>query len=305
MYWLVLILIAVVAIPLVREAGRPAIGARARRDAPGQFVDLSQGITHYTWYGKSRGPVIVAIHGLTTPSRVWEPIAAGLVGLGYRVLTYDLYGRGLSDAPQGRQDRAFFLRQLTDLLADQGLAEDITLIGYSMGGSIATAFAAENPDRMKRLILVAPAGITMRESVLTRFCRQVPVLGDWLHAVAVPWIAWWDLKRRVAPAAFPEIVDVQLAQYKRKGFLRAVLSSRRAMLAEVQQDAHRKIGRDIIPTVAIWGDKDAVIPIKALGTLTQWNRAVRQEVVAGAGHDICVSHGSQVVEVLRDVLRED
>lgn len=37
--------------------------------------------------------------------------------MGYRILTYDLYGRGYSDRPSGKQNREFFLQQLDDLLA--------------------------------------------------------------------------------------------------------------------------------------------------------------------------------------------
>ena len=109
----------------------------ARAAAPGRIARLSQGATHYTWTGPENGPVAVCVHGLTTPLQAWDGIAARLAEAGYRVLAYDLYGRGYSDRPGGTQDSAFFLRQLDDLLADQGIAGDITLLGYSMGGAIA------------------------------------------------------------------------------------------------------------------------------------------------------------------------
>ena len=151
MIWVALAVL--IAAPFAREAMRRVPD---RATAPGQFARLSQGVTHYQWGGPVRGPVVVAIHGLTTPSPLWDDIGARLGRLGYRLLVYDLFGRGFSDAVPGPQDRAFFLRQLTDLLADQGLRDDLTVMGYSMGGSIATAFAADQPERMKRLILLAP-----------------------------------------------------------------------------------------------------------------------------------------------------
>jgi len=135
------------------------------------------------WIGPVRGPVAVLIHGLSTPSAVWQDVAQGLANAGYRVLAYDLYGRGFSDAPSGKQDAEFFVTQLDEILADQGLAEDLTLVGYSMGGAIATAFAATEPHRMKRVILLAPAGIETNESGFSRFCRTTPVLGDWVYGV--------------------------------------------------------------------------------------------------------------------------
>lgn len=101
------------------------------------------------------------------------------------------------------------------------------------------------------------------------------------------------------------IVEVQLAEYQSRGFVRSVLSSRRHMLADMQEKAHREIGRTSVAVVGIWAEKDEVIPLKSLGTTTQWNRSIRQEVIENADHDVGFTHAAQVVEVLRDVLRED
>jgi pimeloyl-ACP methyl ester carboxylesterase len=77
------------------------------------------------------------------------------------------------------------------------------------------------------------------------------------------------------------------------------------MLADFQEDQHRTIGRHGIPVIGIWAEHDDVIPSKSLGTLTQWNRSVRQEVISEADHRVGYTHAAQVVKVLRDVLRED
>lgn len=303
MIWVVvLVLAALVAVPLVMRL-------RLRRPDPavalGQFAYLSQGVTHYRWIGPVRGPVVVAIHGLSTPSPVFEAMAAGLGATGYRVLVYDLYGRGHSATVGGAQDRAFFLRQLDDLLADQGLSEDLTLIGFSMGGAIATAFAARSPDRMKRLILLAPSGIEVVEDRFDDWTRRVTVVGDWVHAViARRRMAARLNAARAQPTEVPGIIDVQLAQLNRPGFLMAVLASRRGILAERLEAEHRKIGHDDIPVVVIWGDQDDVVPLRSLGTLAAWNRAAKQEVVKGAGHGLPHTHATDVVVLLREVLRE-
>ena len=81
-------------------------------------------MTHYRWHGPVREPVLVAIHGLTTPSMVWDELARGFVAFGFRVLTYNLYGRGYSDAYDGTQDAAHFVKQLEELLADQDVGQD-------------------------------------------------------------------------------------------------------------------------------------------------------------------------------------
>lgn len=292
---LLFILAIVAAFPFVFERRRKAMGEAARRGAPGKSAALSQGITHYQWLGPVRGPIAVAIHGMTTPSTVWAEVAEGLGKIGYRVLVYDLYGRGLSDAPNGPQDAAFFLRQLTDLLANQGVGQDLTIVGYSMGGSIATAFAGTHPERVKRLILLAPTGMGHAEDSATRFIRQVPIVGDWLHLA----LAGSRLRKRSGAMA-----GVQATELTRRGYLPAILSSIRGILQDRQEDHHRAIGRTDVPVVALWGDKDDVVPLSGLGNLAQWNRAARQEVIAGAGHGMPFTHAPEVIAVLKDVLRE-
>ena len=296
MIWETLFVLAIVAaVPFVREARRKRIGARERRASPGRSAVLSQGITHYQWLGPVRGPIVVAIHGMTTPSTVWTEVAEGLGSIGYRVLVYDLYGRGLSDAPNGRQDTPFFLRQLTDLLADQGVGQDLTVVGYSLGGAIATAFAGTHPERVKRLILLAPTGMGHAEDGVTRLIRQVPFAGDWLHLA----LAGVRLRR-----ASGTMAGVQLAELERRGYLPAILSSIRGILQDRQEDHHRAIGRADVPVVALWGDKDDIVPLSGLGNLALWNRAARQEVIAGVGHGMPFTHAPEVIAVLKDVLRE-
>ncbi len=298
------ILVLIAALPAILEKLRPAIGPSERHGVDGAFAQLSQGVTHYHWVGPVRGPVAVVIHGLATPSIALEGVAEGLGTLGYRVLMYDLYGRGLSDAAPGPQNRAFFLRQLSDILAHQEVKEDITIVGYSMGGSIATAFAAENPHRITRVILLAAAGVMTKESRFARFCRMIPVLGDWAHGMFGRKRILNAIPTNSASADVNRVLTSQRKELRRRGFLPSILSSRRGMLAENLEKDHRKLGREDVPTVAIWAENDQVIPIAALGVLAQWNRAARQEVVEGADHALPYTHSAAVIDALRDALRD-
>lgn len=299
MWELLFILAILAALPFVFEIRRNVIGDRERRGTPAKTAELSQGTTYYQWLGPVRGPIAVAIHDTTMPSAVWDEVAEGLGAIGYRVLVYDLYGRGLSDAPKGPQDRAFFIGQLTDLLADQGIGQDLTLIGYGLGGAIATAFAADQTERVKRLILLAPLGIERTEDELARFIRQTPLVGDWLFLT----MFGGQLRKGVA-AAPSRIGPAQLEELGHKGFLPAVLSSLRGIGQGRQEADHRAIGRSDVPVVALWGQLDTVVPLAGLGTLAQWNRNARQEVITGAGHGLPYTHAADVMAVLTDVLRE-
>ena len=76
------------------------------------------------------------------------------------------------------------------------------------------------------------------------------------------------------------------------------------MLADVQQEEHQALSRMDVPTLAIWGGQDDVIPISALGRLTQWNRHVKQEVVEDAGHALPYSHPDDTASYIIEMLRE-
>ena len=292
------------ACPFVIELRRPEIGPEERQVAPGEFAKLSQGVTHYRWAGSARGPVAVVVHGIASPMISMEAVAEGLGRLGYRVLMYDLYGRGLSDAPPGRQDRAFFIRQLTDLCAHLGLTEELTIAGYSMGGNIATAFATAYPHSIKRVILIASGGIKTNESGFSRFCRQVPLLGDWVHATFVHNRIRNSISAKGSTREIEKVLQAQRNELNRRGYLPAILSSRRGMLAEDQEDDHRKLYRQGISVTAIWGGADPIIPLRAVGLLGLWNRDARQEVVADADHGLPYSHGKEMADALRAALRE-
>lgn len=306
MSWIIWGLIAlVVAAPFLRERMRKPMDEAARAGAPGEFVELSRGVTHFRWYGGARGPVAVCVHGLTTPSFVWGPIAQGLVLMGFRVLTYDLYGRGYSDRPSGPQDEAFFITQLEELLESQGVKDDFTLLGYSMGGAIATAFAALHPSRLRRLVLLAPGGLGHDLGPIAQMVVNRPWLGTWIFyaSYARSYRRATEAERGVETTV-ENIVDLQQAELDYRGFLPAVLRSMRGILDETQEAEHRDICAEAVPTLAIWGRKDEVIPITGMGRLAEWNREARQEVIEGAGHALAYTHTDDVLKAIRDLMRD-
>jgi len=301
-----LALIVIVALwPWLLERFRTPMNELARGNAPGELVELSQGNTHYQWHGPRAERIIVLVHGLSTPSWVFSGLINGLLGMRYRVLTYDLYGRGYSDRVRGKQSLEFHTQQLSELLDAVGITVPVTLLGYSMGGAIASKLAADEPDRIERLILIAPAGLSYNPSRLLAFARKNRLLGGWL---------WGVLGRRQlmngarsdakSAVAIPDLVKRMRAELRRRGYLGAILSSERHTLSQSLQPVHSEISAMYIPTLAIWGRDDAVIPIQSVGQLAAWNRKARQEVVEGAGHGLTYTHPEEVLAVIRDFLRE-
>ncbi|MFD1344506.1 alpha/beta fold hydrolase [Litorisediminicola beolgyonensis] len=291
MIWALAVLAGLALWPVIREARRTPVDDVVRASAPGEFADLSLGRVHYRWLGRPRGPVAICVHGLTTPSFVWEGLVPHLERMGFRVLLYDLYGRGYSSRPEGAQTPEMFTRQLSELLAALGLDEDLTLIGYSMGGVIASRFTAAYPGRVRQLMLVAPADMGIEVSRATRIARDVPVLGDWLFHMAFPRQFRASLARQQAlEVSVEDLGDRQAGELMKRGYLRAVLSSLRHSLRRPLEQAHRQIAQAGVPVLAVWGDADETVPLAGLGLLAQWNRNAHQEVIPEATHLLPATH---------------
>ena len=100
-------------------------------------------------------PVVLLHHGLGS-SKAWRGQVPALVQAGYRVITYDRWGYGESDARVGL-DLPSFSIDLKDLsgVLDQFEIRRAVLVGHSDGGTIALYFAALKPERVSCLVIVA------------------------------------------------------------------------------------------------------------------------------------------------------
>src|SRR3954467_14480252 len=99
----------------VRNPEKSALDDTSRRAAPGKFVRLSDGLTHYQIDGPDSGRVVVLAHGFSVPYYIWDSTAAYLSASGYRVIRYDSYGRGWSDRPDVAYNDKLFERQVGEL----------------------------------------------------------------------------------------------------------------------------------------------------------------------------------------------
>ncbi|MEO0389212.1 MAG: alpha/beta hydrolase [Pseudomonadota bacterium] len=294
-------LAVLILLPLVAEALRRPMNRARQAKAPGDIAHLPQGATHYRWSGRASDPIIICIHGISTPSFIFAATERSLVAQGFRVLSYDLYGRGYSARARGTQDLGFFRAQLDALLADQKVSGPVTLLGFSMGGQIGAAFAACD-DRVERLILVASSGLV--EGAGPGPVWTAPGVGDWMTRVFGGVMLRRELVEHKSMATvIPDFEDRQAAETRMRGYLPALLSSRRHVLGASAHDHHRKVADRDIPVLAIWGTDDPVVPQRALGALARLNPNATHVEVKGAGHTLLQTHPSEVATALRDFLK--
>lgn len=299
MIWVLtcLLVLGVAFAPYIAERRRLVMDDDARADAPGAFIDLKHGRTHYRYFGSQSAPLAVCVHGLTTPSFVFEALADGLVAKGYRVLVYDHYGRGFSDRPTAAQDREFFVSHLDELLNALGENEKFLLIGYSMGGAVAAAYTAAFAQRVRNLVLVAPAGMGHQLGPLAKIIRMVPGIGDWLFMAGYGRSHRNGTeKERALHSAVPFVVDRQQRELQYRGFLPSVLSSLRNGLRAHSKADHQSIHAAGTKVVAIWGAADDVIPLYCKDKMAAWNPDAEQVVVPDEGHSLPYTHPDAVLD---------
>jgi pimeloyl-ACP methyl ester carboxylesterase len=304
MIWLlsaVLCLGALLFLPALQETLRRPLTESMRRNAPGKFAELSQGQTHYRWIGPLRGPVVVCVHGITTPSESFLPLAQELAEMGYRVLLYDLYGRGYSDYVPGLQDRAFLLQQLDDLLAYEGIVEDFVLVGHSAGGAIATAFAAANIWRVRSLILVTTVGLHKPRTPMAEFRKHAHGIQDLILRWSYPIVARRYVKGVFSDRRTPDAVrQAQQAQLSRRGYMPSNLAAIRGILRDDFAEEQKLFNRQGLPVLAIWARDDVIIPPQTSGRLAELNRSAKQEVVEDAGHEVVYTHAEDVARLIAE-----
>ncbi len=124
------------------------------------------------WPGK--GPAIVCVHGLTANHTCWASMA-DILTPGYRLIAYDLRGRGESDKPDKGYSLEAHGEDLGRLLDHFKLKKAIVM-GHSLGAHIALRFAAKHPARVSKLVLV-DGGLDVRAEVLDSLRPAINRLG--------------------------------------------------------------------------------------------------------------------------------
>ena len=267
---------------IVRNPERATLDDAARKNAPGHFIRLSDGVTHYDISGPDTGRTVMLVHGFSVPYYIWDSTATALANAGYRVVRYDEYGRGLSDRPESDYAVDLFDRQLTELLDSLQITDRIDLAGVSMGGSVAGVFAGRHHERVRSLVLVDPvAGTTGRSQGKFGW----PLIGPYLwQTLAVPAMAEGQASDFVDATRFPDWADRYREQMRYRGFGRALLASRRARLGMMMDSVYQRVARNAVPVLLLWGTSDHTVPFRLNAGVRKAIPAAEFHAIDGAAH---------------------
>jgi pimeloyl-ACP methyl ester carboxylesterase len=124
-------------------------------DADDRFVRLDDGDMHMVEDGRPGAPALLLIHGTAASTAWWDPVIPQLAG-DCRVIRVDMAGHGRSSAPAGGYDIPAQARRAGAVLDRLG-AGQVTVIGHSTGGYVATALAGQRPGLVSALALIDTA----------------------------------------------------------------------------------------------------------------------------------------------------
>jgi pimeloyl-ACP methyl ester carboxylesterase len=245
----------------------------------------------------------VLVHGFSTPLFIWERTVPALAAAGCCTVAYDLYGRGYSDRLHCAYGPDLYERQLRDLLGTLALRWPVDLVGFSMGAQICARFADRHPSRVRRVVLVDPAGFSASALRPSRLAL-LPGVGELLQWRGGPDAVADRAEGMFAdPAAVPPDFRARvLAQARFRGTGRALLSTRRSMPAVVPEvyarlEAMRK------PVLIVWGTEDRITPWARHDEARAAIPSAEFLAVEGAGHAAMYERPNVVNPAIVEFLR--
>ena len=250
------------------------------------------------------GPPLLFSHGVTITSRVWVKQFRELPQAGVQVIAFDHRGHGESSLGSSGHSVANLAADMRTILEGLDLRGAI-LVGHSMGGVAAQAFALDYPEvlreRVAGLVLLSTLGKTSVSASRRLRCVAERVTGS------------LDLRRLMTRRDLGTV-------FARVGFGRQPLASHvelnRQMLASCERATAREataalLGLDLtadlpsldVPTLVIGGTADVITPAAESRRLAALIPGARLELLDGAGHMIMLERTEVFHRLLLDFAR--
>lgn len=271
---------------------------------PRDHTVRANGLTlHYVEWGPAEAKPVVLLHGITGHARVWDHLARSLQDR-YRVLALDQRGHGDSEAPADADYRiAVMVEDLAGFAAAVGL-ERFSLVGHSMGGRIAIAYAAGHPERVERLVIVdigpdiSPEGLKRVRDMMASAPEAIPS-EDW----AVEYV------RRLNPLYDP----AELRHRVRHGLRRLPDGTLTWKYSRGLRDMMREGRRDPVdlweplrripcPTLVIRGSESDILSPEVAKKMTEALREGRLVEIPRGGHTVPGDRPEEFDRIVRSFL---
>lgn len=252
-----------------------------------QYVQLGQYRIHYLIAGEGR-PVVL-VNGLGGTSENWGNMIQDLRSKGFKVYAPDMLGFGRSDKPDIDYAISLHAQIVRQFLDSQNLQQP-DMVGWSMGGWIAMKFAAANPQRVHRLVLLDSAGLiydpvntpALRPKSIEQLAHMMEVLNP--NPKPIPTFVAKDIVRNMMASDW--IIDRTL---------KSMYTGKDVMDQHLQELT--------MPVLIIWGKQDLITPIALADRLHRGIPRSDLYVVDACGHLAPVACADQVLPQMEKFLQ--
>lgn len=254
------------------------------------YAAVNGGKLYYEMQGKGR--VVVLIHGGLVDSRLWDA-QVGELARHYKVLRYDLRGFGRSDFSMGPLSHVDDLYALLKFLK----IEKASLIGLSLGGSIATDFTLEHPEMVEKLVLTSSG---LRGYQAPRNEQTAAVYRAAEEQGMDKAIEMW-----LAHPFFMTIADKELVRKMLAANFRTWGPTPQPIVWNwPTPPTLDRISQLTKPTLIIIGDRDVPAIISIADVLKQKINGARQIILTGVGHHLNMEKPKEYNRVVLQFLKE-
>ncbi|QFI38927.1 alpha/beta hydrolase [Moritella marina ATCC 15381] len=231
-----------------------------------QWMDVNGMRIHYRDEGDPNGQPIVLIHGILSSLHTWEQWNLGLTNKGladtYRIISLDVPGFGLTGGPENPDDFSeSLLHDSFSQFISQLQLDDFILAGNSLGGYISAHYAANNPGKVKKLILIDPAGAPQDLPFILSLA-STPGINSLAANVFPPFIVAMGVKdvygdqERITKANMDRYIHLSLRPGAKQAYANTI-----AMLDDKNsKQAPLNFASITAPTLLMWGEKDIWVP---------------------------------------------
>ncbi|MGA5465544.1 alpha/beta fold hydrolase [Mycobacterium sp. NPDC050041] len=254
------------------------------------------------------GETLLLIHGMAGSSQTWREVMPRL-SRHYRVIAPDMLGHGESGKPRTDYSLGAFAVWLRDFLDELGV-ESVTIVGHSLGGGIAMQFLYQHPEYCNRLVLISSGGLGQDVGWILRLLSApgaelvMPVIAPSPVLAAGNKVRSWLSSAGLRSPRGAEIWNAYSSfadRQTRDAFLktlRSVVDYRGQAVSALS----RLQLRTELPSLAIWGERDEIIPVQHAHDAQAVRPGNRLEVLPDVGHFAHVEAPNQVIDLIEDFI---
>ena len=257
-----------------------------------RHVTVNGNKIRYIEEGDSKN-TIVLLHGLGGMAERWFPVVPFL-SKKYRVIAVDLIGYGQSDKPQVDYTPEFFRDSILGLLETLSL-EKVFMIGTSLGGEIVAECAATQNSAIKKIVMVAPAGI-MKKSTPVLDAYTMAALYPNHESVKTAYQMMMGEKKEISSQSVENFISNMTRPNSKMAFLSTLLGMKNSPVIT------EKLKLIKIPALLIWGDADKMIPIEYSKEFASSIPDCNFVVMNGCGHTPYEEKPNEFSKIVLDFL---